>query len=70
LEHTVRKTLAEVEAAVASMGLAAGQSAAVKTSVAAIIAALEAAPKSPRWRMRARVGERIRWYDEPEEARR
>jgi hypothetical protein len=25
------------------------------------------APKSARWKMRARVGERVRWYEEPEE---
>ena len=24
-------------------------------------------PKSPRWRIRARVGERVKWYEEPEE---
>jgi hypothetical protein len=28
--------------------------------------ALEAEPKSMRWRLRARVGERIRWYELPE----
>jgi hypothetical protein len=28
---------------------------------------VEAAPKSFRWRSRARIGERSRWYDEPEE---
>ena len=26
-------------------------------------------PKTAKWRMRARVGERMRWYEEPEEAR-
>jgi hypothetical protein len=29
---------------------------------------LDAAPKSRRWRMRARVGDRKRWYELPEEA--
>jgi hypothetical protein len=28
---------------------------------------IEAAPKSRAWRMRARIGERKRWYDLPEE---
>jgi len=28
---------------------------------------LEAAPKSPRWRLRAKVGRRKRWYETPEE---
>lgn len=30
-------------------------------------AAIEAAPKSMRWKMRARVGDRVTWYEEPEE---
>jgi hypothetical protein len=29
--------------------------------------ALDAAPKSARWRLRARVGDRVPWYNEPEE---
>ncbi len=28
---------------------------------------IEAAPKSRRWRIRARVGDRIRWYEDPDE---
>ena len=35
---------------------------------AALIAAAEDAPKSRRWRMRARIGDRVRWYQEPEES--
>ena len=34
------------------------------------LADIEAAPKSLGWRARARVGERVRWYETPEEARR
>jgi hypothetical protein len=30
-------------------------------------AAMDAAPKSTRWRLRARIGERVPWYEEPEE---
>jgi hypothetical protein len=70
LEHTVRKTLAEVHSVVEGIGLQPDQVGAVGGSIAALTAALDAAPKSQRWRMRARVGERVRWYDEPEEARR
>jgi hypothetical protein len=29
--------------------------------------AIEAAPKSTKWRLRARVGDRVAWYEEPEE---
>lgn len=28
---------------------------------------IEAEPKTARWRLRSRVGDRVRWYDEPEE---
>lgn len=28
---------------------------------------IDAEPKSRRWKLRARVGERLRWYDEPDE---
>jgi hypothetical protein len=35
--------------------------------VAALRAAVDAAPKSTKWKLRARVGERLPWYDEPEE---
>jgi len=30
-------------------------------------AAIEDRPKSRRWKMRARVGDRVRWYEDPEE---
>jgi hypothetical protein len=33
----------------------------------ALLAALEAAPKSRKWKRRSRLGERMRWYQEPEE---
>ncbi|MFL5778348.1 MAG: hypothetical protein ACJ761_05345, partial [Chloroflexota bacterium] len=35
--------------------------------IAALRQAIEQAPKSTRWKLRARVGERVPWYDEPEE---
>lgn len=33
-----------------------------------LLEAVEAAPKSRRWKLRARVGDRVRWYELPEEA--
>jgi hypothetical protein len=39
----------------------------VPTQIAGLRAAIEAAPKSTRWKLRARVGERVAWYTEPEE---
>ena len=38
------------------------------TNIAALRAAIDAEPKSTRWKMRARVGERKRWYETPEDA--
>ncbi|HEY7936394.1 MAG TPA: hypothetical protein VID26_04625 [Candidatus Limnocylindrales bacterium] len=41
----------------------------VAGQVAALQAAIERAPKSFAWKTRARVGERVRWYETPEEVR-
>jgi hypothetical protein len=68
-EHTIHRTLATVRARVGEAGLA---QAAVDTIVGRadeLRTALDAAPKAAKWKMRARVGERVRWYQEPEEAR-
>jgi hypothetical protein len=35
--------------------------------LAALREAVDTAPKSSRWKLRARVGERLPWYEEPEE---
>ena len=35
--------------------------------VGALRSAIDAAPKSTRWRLRSRIGDRIAWYEEPEE---
>ena len=39
----------------------------VEERIGALRAAMEAAPKSGGWRLRARVGRRMRWYETPEE---
>ena len=39
----------------------------ITAGIDALAAALDAEPKSRRWRLRARMGERVRWYDEPDE---
>jgi hypothetical protein len=38
-----------------------------KAQIAALRTAIDEAPKSTRWKLRARVGERTSWYNEPEE---
>lgn len=68
-EHTIHRTLATVSARAGTLCLAPEQTAAIAAAATRIGEQLDAAPKSAKWRMRARVGERKRWYQEPEEAR-
>ncbi len=42
----------------------------IATRIAALQARIEAVPKSARWKLRARVGTKKRWYQEVEEAHR
>jgi hypothetical protein len=39
----------------------------VESRIRRLLAQIEAAPKTRRWRIRARVGERVQWYELPEE---
>jgi hypothetical protein len=41
----------------------------VDAQVFGLLKAIDAAPKSAKWKARARVGERVRWYETPEEVR-
>jgi hypothetical protein len=63
LHHTFELNLARLADEVASGAGPADAGAAI----AAIQAAMEAAPKSRGWKMRDRIGERKRWYELPEE---
>ena len=40
---------------------------AVPAKIGALLDVLEHSPKSRRWKLRARVGDRVRWHEEPEE---
>jgi hypothetical protein len=64
--HTVELNLAKVTA-FADPTLGPQRGAAVRRSVDALLEAMEAAPKSMKWKMRARVGEKVAWYELPEE---
>ena len=39
----------------------------VLAQIEALRAAVDTAPKSTRWKLRSQVGERVQWYQEPEE---
>jgi hypothetical protein len=67
LAHTLELNLARLRAGLAETGLEAAQQELLRERLDALTDALERAPKSRAWRMRARIGERRRWYEEPEE---
>jgi hypothetical protein len=70
LQHTFELNLARLISDLGSRSLPAEQTRAIADAIAAISDAIEAEPKSRGWRLRARIGERKVWYDEPEEVRR
>ncbi len=39
----------------------------VLAQIDSLRSAIDAAPKSARWKLRARVGDRVQWYEDPEE---
>jgi hypothetical protein len=69
LEHTIHSSLATVQEMLGGFGLESHQSQAVTARMSTLTDALDTAPKGAKWKLRARVGERVRWYEEPEEAR-
>jgi hypothetical protein len=69
LEHTMHRSLATLTEMVGEFGLTSEQSALIIERIAELSRALDAGPKGARWKMRARIGERVKWYEEPEEAR-
>jgi hypothetical protein len=70
LEHTIRRTLAEARERSKRVGAVEGVVRTIEDRIDALVKGLDSSPKTFKWRMRARVGERIRWYQLPEESRR
>ncbi len=70
LWKTVGLSVTKVEQAVATMDLEEQARQTILERLTRLGRALEQAPKTLRWRLRARVGERVKWYDLPEEVRR
>ncbi len=68
-EHTVRINLEKVGASLSGRGLADPVGAMVSERIAGITAALDTGRKTMGWQLRARVGERVRWYELPEDVR-
>jgi hypothetical protein len=65
--RTLTANLAACRDGLAETALQEVDSRRVETRLVALQTAVEMAPKSLRWRARSRMGERVRWFEEPEE---
>ncbi len=70
LEHTITINLRRLPGGIGDFGLPEAQAALVARRASAILDLLAGARKGPRWRLRAAIGEHVRWYQLPEEAQR
>lgn len=67
LWRTSRGSVETAEAHLAELGLDGGDEGRIRERLDKLWKMVEAAPKSLRWRSRARIGDRSRWYEQPEE---
>jgi hypothetical protein len=67
LFHTIDLNLGRLRERSSEFELSTTDQATIGTRLTALAVALERHPKSMRWSLRARVGERMPWYEEPEE---
>ena len=67
LYHTLELNLERLRDGLPESGLGDADQRVIEARVTGIAAALDSAPKSVKWKARARVGERVRWYEEPDE---
>jgi hypothetical protein len=67
LWRTCKATIERCLANLAAYSLPKDSSRLIADRLASLWQRIEAAPKTTKWRIRSRVGDRVRWYDEPEE---
>jgi hypothetical protein len=67
LWRTITSNIASLNAHAGQYALAADERMLLSRRIQALLERIESAPKSRSWRLRARIGERMRWYDLPEE---
>jgi len=70
LWRTVKRNLERVHDRIGSLSLDAGAQARIVERADALWEDIERMPKSRKWRVRDRVGDRKRWYELPDEVRR
>ena len=67
LQRTFELNLGRLREAVAALPLEQGGREAIAVRIERVASAIEEAPKSRKWKLRARIGDRRQWYEEPEE---
>jgi hypothetical protein len=67
--RTVVGNLSTFTDALDELGFEAGDRQVVASRAGELLAALESVPKTRRWKLRAKIGERKKWYEDVEEDR-
>lgn len=67
LWRTLSANLRELRARVSHYRLPGGLHQAVERRIDTLLGRMESEPKSRSWRLRARIGDRVRWYELPED---
>jgi hypothetical protein len=67
LWRTVSETLRRVTALIGDVEVDDGVRERVRNRAERLLAALDGAPKSQKWKMRSRIGDRMTWYELPED---
>jgi hypothetical protein len=67
LWRTMKMNIERVRGALATSGMPEDAQALVLKRLDELWARVEAEPKSTKWKLRNRVGDKVRWYEEPEE---
>lgn len=70
LQRTFELNLGRLREAIPATELRLEDRAMIGARIDALGSAMSEAPKSRRWKLRDRVGERVQWYEEPEEVER
>jgi hypothetical protein len=67
LWRTTKSTIERCSANVGEYGLDREAADIITQRLSALWSRIESEPKTARWRLRSRVGDRVRWYNQPEE---